>query len=184
MANRKFADGYEDYRQASEHGYNTGTVVAPSSSRTGKPRIVRTGGAFSTRILTFEATRNRLPPAIPDARDLVNDTLVSAEVTVALPTANVKDGSLSFHAQGRYIYLSTNVRKPGEDVLPSGAYPFSLGSVDLMASEVLNTVPLPPILNQEGVADAVAQSQYATSEPVLGWFLLSYPAQSTFTFPV
>lgn len=143
------ADGYRDYRQA--HGFNhyPGTVIAPSSNRSGAARVLRVAGAYGTRVVTFDASRTGLPPVVPAPEDTDGDLYVGGTVNLPLPTINARTSTFVFSAAGQYTYLQSPVRVPGTDPMPTGSYPWQ------MIQDVASYVAL---RNQDGFSAAMASA--------------------------
>jgi len=176
-------DGYSQYRQSHEYGQSTGTVIAPSSNRSGAARLLRLGGAYGTRTVSFDATRNGMPPILPAAEDTDGDTFVSGSVTLPLPIPDTRGGGYTFHGAGRYTYLQNKVRAPGTDPLPTGSYPFTV-IADYVAIERLRglsgfaaavTDPDDP---DTALLTLAGSEQFDDDNPQFGWHLTGFPSEA------
>lgn len=177
------SDGYNKYDQAHTFAHEPGTVVSPSANRTAGARLLRVHGPYGTRIVNFTATRVGMPPILPAAADTDGDTYVSGSIVSGLPTLNQQDGTFSFRASGRYVYLQDEVRVPGTDPIPSGVYPFSTGTQDYAAYARLKDLsgfdaavsdPNP----SKAMTVLAGANIYDDENPQFGWYLTSLPSQA------
>ncbi len=176
------SDGYSQYTQAHEYGQTTGTVIAPSSNRSGTARVLRLGCAYGTRTVSFQATRNGMPPILPTPTDTVGDTFVSGSVTLPLPVPDSRGGGYTFRGHGVYTYLQNELRVPGTDPLPTGAYPFST-TADFVATERLGVLSGFYAAMTDPAPDAAllvlaGDESFDDDNPQYGWHLTGFPTQA------
>ncbi len=174
---------YSEYRQDHKYESVPGVRIMASSNRSGAARLIRVAGEYGTRTVETTGTRAGAPPLVPKAEDLPNDTLVSHTIRVPLPVFDQNQGRYIFRADTQYVYLQDAVRVPGEDVFPTGKYPYPLEPLDTIQRLALNDLPgLPVILAGVNVAVDLATALAGTVDMnrLYTWSLTSLPAE-TFT---
>lgn len=175
------ADGYSRYEQRHDYAHQTGTVVAPSSNRSGTPRLIRIGCPVGMRTVEFEAVRSGMPPILPAAEDTDGDTYIGGTVALPLPIPDTRNGGYTFAGSGRYVYLQNTVRVPGTDPLPTGSFPFQtladtvaqsrLQTLDGYAAAVTDPDPDTALLTLAG-------GDFDDEHPQYGWHLTGFPTQA------
>lgn len=175
------ADGYQHYTQAHEFGYSPGVAVSPSSNRSGAARLIRLCGAYGTRTVSFDAARTGMPPILPSAADTDGDTFVSGAVTLPLPIPDTRNTGYTFRGFGKYVYLQNDVRVPGTDPLPTGAYPFDT-TADFVAVNRLQGEPGFAVAMADPDPNAalltLAGTTFDDDNPQYGWHLTGFPTQA------
>lgn len=174
---------YSEYRQDHKYKSVSGVRIAASSNRNGAARLIRVAGEYGTRTVDTTSTRAGAPPLVPKAEDLPNDTLVSHTIHVPLPVFDQNQGRYIFRADTSYEYLQTDLRVPGDDVFPTGKYPYPLEPLDTIQRLALNDIPtLPIILAGANVVVELATALAGTVDMnrLYTWSITSLPAE-TFT---
>lgn len=177
---------YADYRQVHSYEADKGLAIAPSSNRTGTPRLLRLHGGYGKRVVDFNASRVETPPLLPLAADTEGDTLVSHTLEIPLPVFDQLLGRYNFKARGQYVYLQNATRVPGTDPFPTGRYPYPLEPADTlsMASTIaaIGNAALAVIFGGATPIASLTAALGATIDVTRKyvWYLTSLPSQ-TFT---
>lgn len=116
---------YTDFRMTVTVHNKQGKLVLPVADGSNKCDIVAVSDPRSVKVVNWTATRDGVPPEVPDPNKLMpNHELLESTRSSAVPTPNPDGLTQRWCMSGEYVYANQEEIPPGAAIKP-GASPVS-----------------------------------------------------------